>query len=191
MTLSEAFFFRLSQFSLLRRVSGERRRCQREQLVRPTDEDLETLVQTYADSLYRLCFSILGNRADAEDAVSDVIVRYMTKAPVFTDENHRKAWLLRTAVNRSRDMLRFRKRRNHLELDNLRDCCVPEEDTGILEDLFSLPEKYRTVLHLYYVEGYRTGEIAALLELTPAAVRKRLQIGREKLRLVYEQEESL
>ena len=159
--------------------------------VRPTDEDLETLVQTYADSLYRLCFSILGNRADAEDAVSDVIVRYMTKAAVFTDENHRKAWLLRTAVNRSRDMLRFRKRRNHLELDNLRDCCVPEEDTGILEDLFSLPEKYRTVLHLYYVEGYRTGEIAALLELTPAAVRKRLQIGREKLRLVYEQEESL
>ena len=64
--------------------------------VRPTDEDLETLVQTYADSLYRLCFSILGNRADAEDAVSDVIVRYMTKAPVFTDENHRKAWLLRS-----------------------------------------------------------------------------------------------
>ena len=158
--------------------------------VRPTDEDLENLVLTYADTLFKLCFSILGNRADAEDAVSDIIVKYMTRAPDFHDEEHRKAWLLRTAVNQSRDALRYRKRRAHLALDDLRDAAVPAEDTGILENLFRLPEKYRTVLHLYYVEGYRSAEIGDLLGLRPAAVRKRLQIGREKLRLIYEQEDE-
>lgn len=158
--------------------------------VRPTDEDLENLVLTYADQLYKLCFSILGNRADAEDAVSDVIVKYMTRSPVFRGEEHRKAWLLRTAVNQSRDALRARKRRAHLDLDDLRDAAVPQEDAGVLEALFQLPEQYRTVLHLYYVEGYQSAEIGTILSLTPAAVRKRLQIGREKLRLMYEQEDK-
>ena len=58
--------------------------------VRPADEDLEQLVLTYGDQLYKLCFSILGNRADAEDAVSDVVVKYMTKAPVFREAEHRE-----------------------------------------------------------------------------------------------------
>lgn len=159
--------------------------------VRPAEEDLETLVRIYSDQLFKLCYSILGNRADAEDAVSDVIVKYMTRPPRLTGEEHRKAWLLRTAVNRSRDLLRWRKRREHLPLDELRDAALPPEDTGILDALFRLPEKYRTVLHLYYMEGYRCAEIGDLLSLTQAAVRKRLQVGREKLRLVYEQEDAL
>ena len=158
--------------------------------VRPADEDLEQLGLTYGDQLYKLCFSILGNRTDAEDAVSDVVVKYMTKAPVFREAEHRKAWLLRTAINRCRDMLRWRKRRNHLSLDEVRDAAPAPEDSDVLEALFRLPEAYRTVLHLYYVEGYKSPEIGTLLGLSPATVRKRLQLGREKLRLVYEQEEE-
>lgn len=54
-----------------------------------------------------------------------------------------------------------------------------------------LPEQYRTVLCLHYVEGYQSGEIAAMLGLQPGTVRKRLQYGRQKLKLEYEQEERL
>lgn len=122
--------------------------------------------------------------------MSDVVVKYMTKAPVFREAEHRKAWLLRTAINRCRDMLRWRKRRNHLSLDEVRDAAPAPEDSDVLEALFRLPEAYRTVLHLYYVEGYKSPEIGTLLGLSPATVRKRLQLGREKLRLVYEQEEE-
>ena len=54
-------------------------------------------------------------------------------------------------------------------------------DTEVMEQLLQLPRKYREVLMLHYVEGYQGREIAALLKITEAAVRKRLERGRRQL----------
>lgn len=148
--------------------------------------DTETIVEAYSDMLYRLSFTILRNRQDAEDAVSETLIRYLTKAPSFLEEEHRKAWLLRVATNLCRDMLRARSHRNHLDLDELKNVAPCPTERGILEDVLRLPEKYRTVIYLHYMEGYSTSEIGVILSITPAAVRKRLQYGREKLKLEYE-----
>lgn len=66
---------------------------------RPTGEDAEQIFRRYADTLFRFCFTLAGNQTDAEDAVSETMIRYITRAPAFDSEEHRKAWLLRVAAN--------------------------------------------------------------------------------------------
>lgn len=153
--------------------------------LRPNDEEIENIVNTYSNMLFRLCFTILKSNQDAEDAVSDVFVKYISENRKFVDEEHKKAWLIKVATNHCRDMLKFYKIRHHLNLDDVAEYCGKDDDFEILSELLSLPEKYRTVIHLYYVEGYKTYEIAKMLDISSAAVRKRLQYGRDKLKIEY------
>ena len=62
---------------------------------------------------------------------------------------------------------------------------IPAQNEGegeLLELLDALPEKYRSVLHLYYCEGYATDEIAAILGRRAATIRSQLARGRALLR---------
>ena len=71
--------------------------------------DTDALTALYTrnvDAVYRICYVYLRSRADAEDAVQSVFLRYLQKQPVFRDENHERGWLLLTAKNICRDMLR-------------------------------------------------------------------------------------
>ena len=150
--------------------------------------DPQRAVEEYGNSLYRLCTVMLQNRDDAQDAVQDCFLRYMTKAPDFTDSEHEKAWLIRVATNICKDTLRQRKHSSFLSLDEIRNISSSEDNAQILGLLVSVEEKYRVVLHLHYVEGYKTDELSAMLGISSAAVRKRLQRGRDILRKLYEKE---
>ena len=150
--------------------------------------DAERAVEEYGNSLYRLCSVMTGNREDAQDAVQDCFLKYITKAPDFSDYEHEKAWLIRVASNICHDILRSRKRTSFVSLDEIRNLGTSEDNAQILGLLISLEEKYRIVMHLHYVEGYKTEELSALLGISSAAVRKRLQRGRDALREIYEKE---
>ena len=150
--------------------------------------DVRRAVEEYGDSLYRLCTVMLQNRDDAQDAVQESFLRYITKAPDFKNQEHEKAWLIRVASNVCKDMLRYRRHSSLLSLDEIRTVSTSEDNAQILEMLVSLEEKYRIVIHLHYVEGYMAREIASMLGITEAAVKKRLQRGREVLREIYEKE---
>lgn len=150
--------------------------------------DAERAVEEYGNSLYRLCTVMLRCREDAQDAVQECFLRYMTKAPDFADAEHEKAWLIRVATNICKDMLRWRKHSSLISLDEIRNLSTSEDNAQILGLLVSLEEKYRIVLHLHYVEGYGTEKLSAMLGISSAAVRKRLQRGRDKLRELYEKE---
>lgn len=150
--------------------------------------DAERAVKNYGDSLFRLCTVMLRNSEEAKDAVQDCFLKYITKAPAFADDEHEKAWLIRVATNICKDMLRQRKHREFLSLDEIRGLCTSEDNAQILGLLASLDEKYRTVIHLHYVEGYKTDEISGIIGISRAAVKKRLQRGREMLKELYEKE---
>ncbi len=150
--------------------------------------DPQRAVEEYGNSLYRLCTVMLQNREDAQDAVQECFLRYITKAPDFTDFEHEKAWLIRVASNICKDMLRWRKHSSFLSLDEIRNISSSEDNAQILGLLVSLEEKYRIIIHLYYVEGYKTDELSAMLGISSATVRKRLQRGRDMLREIYEKE---
>lgn len=150
--------------------------------------DARRAVNEYSDSLYRLCSVMTGNREDADDAVQECFLRYVEKAPDFNDGEHEKAWLIRVASNICKDILRKRKHQSFVSLDEIRNLGVCEDNAQILETLISLEEKYRIVIHLHYVEGYKAREIAPMLGITEAAVKKRLQRGRDALREIYGKE---
>lgn len=151
-------------------------------------DSVESILHQYGNTLYRLCFVILGNGTDAEDAVQETIIKYIQKAPRFENAEHEKAWLLRVAANQSRDLLRMRKRRREIPLEKIPETAVNVPDSGILDALMALPEKFCVVLTLYYVEECSIDEIARSIGRTPSAVKMRLQKGRKLLAEKYRKE---
>ena len=151
-------------------------------------KNIETVLDQYGDMLYRICLLTLKNESDAEDVVQETMIKYYRKAPDFENSEHEKAWLIRVAANGCRDLLRFRQRHPLVDLESQTYIPADAGDSGILEALMTLPEKYRLVLTLYYVEEYRIGDIAKIIRRTPSAVKMRLQKGRRLLEEIYRKE---
>lgn len=143
---------------------------------------IETAVERYSKMLFRICLMILCNVEDAEDAVQECFLRYMTKAPQFTSFEHEKAWLIRVATNICKNMNRFRFSHPTVQLDEIAGIGVDSADGEVLEAIMSLPARYKIVMDLYYVEGYRVNEIARIIGVSEAAVRKRMQHAREMIK---------
>lgn len=153
-------------------------------------ECIERIMDTYGNLLFRLCLFTLGNADDAEDVVQETLIKYMQYAPDFKDENHEKAWLITVASNKSKDLLRFRKRHLTTEIRDLTEYIPDNSNPEIIDALLSLPEKYRTVLILYYVEEFNVNEIAQIIDRSSSAVKMRLQKGRKLLKEAYRKELS-
>lgn len=147
----------------------------------------EVVIRRYSDMVYRLAFARTGNRSDAEDLYQEVFLRYLTRAPAFTSEDHRKAWLLRVAVNCANRFHTAPWRKRTEPLSEALSVPAPEGE-DLWEELRRLPEKDRTVLHLYYYEDMTTEEIAKLLDRNPATVRSQLLRARAKLKKLLVEE---
>lgn len=143
---------------------------------------IEYAVEKYSQMLFRICYGILCNKHDAEDALQETFLRYMLKAPLFKDSDHEKAWLIKVATNISKNMCRFNARHAAENLDDLKSIGIRDDDRDIFELIMHLPSKYKIVLDLYYIEGYKANEIADITNTSPVTVRKRLQYGRKMLK---------
>lgn len=141
----------------------------------------EAVIRRYSDMVYRLAFARTGNRSDAEDLYQEVFLRYLTKAPLFASEEHRKAWLLKVTVNCANRFHAMRGRRRTEPLSQALSVPAPEGE-GLWEELRRLPKRDRTILHLYYYEDLTTEEIAQILERNPATVRSQLLRARNRLK---------
>lgn len=142
------------------------------------------MVQKYIDDVYRMALSCCRNRSDAEDAVQNTFLKLFTTDTAFVDEEHIRRWLIRVTINECKNNLKSAWRRNVTYLDELEH--EPEmEDADELElftEIGRLPVKYSSVLHLYYYEGYRCAEIAALLKISESNVQTRLMRARKMLK---------
>ncbi len=151
-------------------------------------DEMQRVVEEYSSSLLRAAYSLLKNREDSEDAVQETFLRYMEKAPVFTSREHEKAWLLRVAVNISKNHLSsawFRKRTDLKE-----DIpALEQEEQEVLESVLKLSAKYRTVIHLYYYEGYSLSEISQILRSPLSTVTTRLSRARKKLAILLKEDD--
>lgn len=151
--------------------------------------DVAIVVLEYGKMLLQLSLMMLGNAYDAEDAVQETFIKYDKKAPHFREEEHKKAWLIKVTSNHCRDLLRRKHRRMEVELTNWQEHSVKEDAAEVLTLVQALPAKYRLVIILHYMEGYKVEEMASIIGISTAAVKKRLQRGREMLRLEYGKEE--
>lgn len=153
--------------------------------------DFEKAYRNYSDMLYRIAIAYLRNSEDASDTVQDVFIKFMNKAPSFSDENHEKAYLIRLTVNRCKDVLRKRNIRLHSSLEEARDVSssFDTDISDMLAILHSIDEKYKETLILHYLEGLSAEETAEVLGISLSAVKMRLMRGREILRNAMEKEE--
>lgn len=149
---------------------------------------IEEVVTTYSPMLYRICVVMLGNEADAQDAVQDTICRYLECRKEFRDREHEKAWLIKVAQNRCRDMRRFQMRHPKVSLDEISTNYENPEHSQVLAELVALPLPVKSAVYLHYIEGYKTTEVSQMLGISVNAVKKRLQRGRKLLRLRLEEE---
>ena len=159
-------------------------------LFRFREEEFETAYKQHADVLYRLAFSYLKNREDAEDVVQDTFVKYFCGFHVPISGEQERAWLIRVTINRCHDLLRKRSYRMHDSLDDAMDLAVKEdpEVKELMETVWSLPETYKDVIVLHYLEGYSVEEAARILGVSSSAIKMRLKRGRESLREELEKE---
>ena len=146
----------------------------------------EDLYEKYGKLLFRISYAILCSREDAEDAVQEVFYKYLVKQPIFRDADHEQAWFLRVASNQSKDMLRRRKIRTTVTLEEIEEYEIAPEQATILQDLFSLPETYKMVMILHYLEDLSVQDIARSQGLSVSAVKMRLARGREMLKNITE-----
>ncbi len=156
-----------------------------------SEEEIKLIVEKYSSLIFRISYCILCNPDDAEDAVQETFLKYLTKAPEFNSEEHRKAWLIRVSANISKNMLMFKLKRETVNIDDIENIGITRNDFEIFELIMSLPAKYKIVMVLYYVEGYKCKEIAEIIDVNEDTVRKRLQKGRELLKKEFEKEQLL
>lgn len=145
-------------------------------------KQLERLIHTHSPMLYRHCYVLLGHTQDAQDTVQDTFLQYLKKHPDLHDGEHERAWLLTVATNLCRNRHRHYARHPQVGLETVAEQSAPDSDTALLQAVTALPPKFAHVLVLHYIHGYKVDEVAAMLRLTPSAVKMRLQKGRHLLK---------
>jgi len=126
-------------------------------------EEVKQTVDCYGDMLLKICLSILGNQYDAEEIVQETFIAYMERTKIFKEEEHKKAWLIRVAINKAKNALRYRHNHNYVNLDDVKEVLASEEKQEMLVEIIKLPVKIKTVIHLHYYEGYTCKEIAGIV----------------------------
>ena len=148
----------------------------------------ERMLDEYGSSILRLAYSYLHNMSDAEDIVQETLIRYLRKPPCFAGKAHEKAWLLKVAVNLSKNKIKYNKVR---QADVLEETLAAEERPDlsfVWEAVKELKTPYREVIHLFYYEGYQAREIAMILNRKESTIRSDLRRGREQLRAILKEE---
>ena len=151
---------------------------------------VQELMERYRNNLFVAAFQICKNREDAEDVVQDTFLQYHTSKKEYESEEHIRAWLLRVAINKAKNVNLTFWRRNKQPLEDYIETLPFEtkEDSNLFEAVLALPEKYRVVIHLFYYEDYSVKEIAGVLKTSQSNVKVRLSRGRGMLKEALKEE---
>lgn len=168
----------------------------------------EAVIRTYSDMVYRIAYARTGNKEDAEDIYQEVFLRYIRKKPVFSSEEHAKAWLIKVSVNCARKFM-GKRQKNAERSENLDEVLLVRENDFLTAEEVTVEEQYleeerdaqlhrelqkldddtRLLLHLYYFEEMKTKEIAKVLYKSETAVRVALSRARTKLRIQVQEDD--
>lgn len=146
----------------------------------------EDIANRYIDTVYRLALSRTKSPEYAEDITQDVFVKLMQTSKKFESGEHIKAWLITVTINCTKDLFLSSWFRKTEGLDE-NISAEETEKSDLYYALMKLPQKYRTVIHLHYYEGYRINEIARITKATEGTVKSQLHRGREMLKNILDE----
>ena len=159
--------------------------------VQPRERDSSAyfadLYEKYATDVLRMCYFYLADRKKAEDVCQDVFVRLTTTNPELQD-GREKAWLLKVAMNRCRDLWRGAWLKRVVLGSPMFELIPAPDEYGQMADqqemmaaINQLPSMFKEVILLHYYQGYGISEIADMMELPEGTISSRLSRGRKKL----------
>ncbi len=161
--------------------------------------DFENTLRLYGNDVFKIAYTYCKNKDDAEDIVQNVFLKLYLGKEHFNNSEHIKKWLMKVAINESKNLLKsawYRKRQNNDEVLLSYESTESSENKVLNRDEFSeiylnvmnLPEKYRAVIFLYYYEEYTIKEIAEIISVRESNVQTRLLRARKKLKEVLKED---
>lgn len=151
-----------------------------------TKDDFERRTLALADTMYRVSTTLLRRDVDRQDAMQSSLLRAWDKRHTLRDESLFRPWLMRILVNECHTLLR--KSRRLVYSEELPDHASPQTDSSLRDAVMELPEKFRLVIVLYYMEDTPIEEVAQILHIPSGTVKSRLSRGRQLLRKKLQEE---
>lgn len=152
--------------------------------------EIEKIYLEYVNMVYKICFMIVKNTVDAEDAVQEVFVKLLRCKKKIKDGAHLKAWLIRTAQTTAIDMVR--RKNDSPQPNDMNEAAAiayddrEEIDSDIAGVVQKLPSKYITPIYLYYYEDYSYKEIARILNLPVSTIKMRMHYAKKMMKSIME-----
>jgi RNA polymerase sigma-70 factor (ECF subfamily) len=170
--------------------------------IKKGDQDaFAEIVELFKDKIYQLVYRMIGNSHEAEDIAQEAFIRAYINIKSFDVNRKFSTWLYRIATNLTIDRIRKKKPDYYLDAEVAgtegltmysqvaADIALPEEEVETMElqgeiqrQILKLPDKYRSVIVLKYIDELSLIEISEILEIPVGTVKTRIHRGREALR---------
>jgi RNA polymerase sigma factor (sigma-70 family) len=130
-----------------------------------SEQEVNRAIDLYADTVRRICILYLKNSFDTEDIFQEVFLKYALSTTAFENEMHEKAWIIRVAINKCKDVMKSFFRSRTVSIEEVISLPIEQDNKSykVLEEVLSLPQKYKNVVYLHYFEGYSAIEIGKIL----------------------------
>lgn len=145
-----------------------------------------SVVKDNSGAFYRYAYSVLLNQQDAEDAVSETILKAFEHLSDLRCVSKMRSWIFQILANTCKTLLRKRQKMAELRESDLKILPQREEYVDLRECIYRMEPKFREVVLLYYFEDLKTREIAKILEISEGTVKSRLSRARDKLKVCLE-----
>lgn len=149
-------------------------------------QEYKEYVAEYANMAFKIAYNYCQNKYDAEDVVQNTFLKLLQYKGEFKDDEHVKRWLIRVAINESKNMCTSFWRKRIVSLDESKSDAEfsfdDNKESALYDAVMSLGEKYRIVVHLYYYEQYSIKEIADILKIKETTIQTRLMRARAKIK---------
>lgn len=147
-----------------------------------TNDVVIEAISKYADTVRRICFLYLRDRADVEDVFQEVFLKLLLQTEKFDSDEHEKAWLCRVTINKCKDFHRSFFRKNVSSIDDVDITFEDRLQSDLMTEVLSLPPKYKSVIYLFYYEDYTANEISKILGIKENTVYSHLHRAKALLK---------
>ena len=152
---------------------------------------LKQKIEQYADIVYRVALTRCKSIETAEDIFQEVFMRFSEKNPKFENDEHEKAWFIRVTINLTKNIKESAWNKKVVRLDE-NIVFSTKEENDVYGVVCELPQNYRTVIYLFYYEGYKVYEISKLMNKPEGTIKiwlfRAREILKEKLKGGFEDE---
>lgn len=152
-----------------------------------TNDLITEAIEKHSDTLIRVSFAYMKNMSDAEDMAHDAFLKLIEKKPSFESAEHEKAWLIRVTINLCKNRLKTAWFRKTIPFDDV-SCDFTAKESEVMGAVLELPAKYRSIILLYYFEGYSIREIAGILSQKESTTGSHLHRARKLLKLILKED---